>query len=288
MLTIREQINLTPRLDYSGFRIHYRFKKLMDNAPHLKSGDIQGLLEVIRGWFADQSNFEYSLLDIWMNKDVQFKLLDDLLITGLDDAFNLSYNSGVCCHLAIKCKSMINILYPWADVAIVETYKWRKGTGNHFFITLAEGGFKNSTSFVETNLNFGDPDRFATRQTVYPQGITYAIDPTRSVVTQISNDELYQEIDNLWLSIGNNFQQSTTKVDNQVGSLLVHRTAGEEFGCLSIKFDKSVSKLPLWKMSISGEDQFFDFHGPEILTFLSTYDPTAGIKLAIIQRKGFR
>jgi hypothetical protein len=70
MLTIREQINLTPRLDYSNQRIHHNFKELMDNAPVLKPGDIQGLLQVIRGWFADPSNFEYSLLDIWLNPDV--------------------------------------------------------------------------------------------------------------------------------------------------------------------------------------------------------------------------
>jgi hypothetical protein len=242
MLTIREQINLTSRLEYSNQRINHKFKKLMDSAPVIKPGDIQGLLQVIRGWFADPSNFEYSLLDIWLNPDVQFQLTKNLLITGLDEAFSLRYNSGVCCHLAIKCKSMINILYPWADVVIVEKYKWRKGTGNHFYIVLAEGGWKDSNSFIDTNLNFGDPDRFNGLKAVYPQGVTYVIDPTRSVVTQMSNDELYQEIDNVWLGIGNNFQQTTTKVDSEVGSILVHRTSGEEFGCLSLKFDQSIAK----------------------------------------------
>ncbi len=289
-ISIRDQIAQTQRLDYSHLAIHHKFKKHMDAAPVLKPYDFAGLLRVIRSWF-DDNLFKYSMLDIWLENSTKFVYAqNELRIEGTNNLFNLKYNSGVCCHLAFKCKHMIDILYPWASVIAIEKLDWRGNGGNHFFLLIPELGITEDGTYIEPNLNFGDLKRFQNSiGNLKLQGLVHCIDPTRSYIGRHLENTLYQSPIHSQLNCHINFSQKTSVMempeDDSFHYWLAHRFDNEEFGtlCFGVTKDKHHIQQPFWSIN----QKSYEFDSPLLVDKVGEYDKVAAIKIAIIQRRGF-
>jgi hypothetical protein len=289
--SIREQIARTVRINYSNLPIHHKFKKHMDIAPRLKPYDYNGLLQVIQSWFDDKI-FKYSVLDHWLEPSVQFYFSNkEVRIEGDYNAFNLKHNGGVCCHLAIKCKHIIDILYPWATVIVVEKLNWNESGGNHFFLLIPELGITQDREYIETNLNFGEPTRFDGLKGQYNlEGTVHVVDPTKSLIGKRLESKCvnYQGPIHSHLSCHIGYIQSVNVLDTTVANTshywFAHRFNSEEFGSLSFGYDNSDESIkePFWKLGQSS----YRFNSQELIDKVSELDYEAGVKLSILQRRG--
>jgi hypothetical protein len=290
--SIRTQIAQTIRIDYSNLQIHHKFKKHMDIAPILKPNDYPGLLKVIQSWFDDKI-FKYSVLDHWLEPSVQFFYSNtEIRVEGDYHAFNLKHNNGVCCHLAFKCKHMIDILYPWAQVIAIEKLDWRGNGGNHFFLLIPELGVfeKDNGVYIEPNLNFGDPKRFDMVKGQYKlQGLVHVVDPTRSIIGRHLEHPLYKVPITSKLNCRLGYIQSQNLLDNSKANTshfwYAHRFDSEEFGSLGFGYDNQDESInePFWQLGT----QSYRFNSQELIEKVYALDQEAAIKLSIIQRRGF-
>jgi hypothetical protein len=297
---VRDKISQTRRVDYSKLSIHYKLKACMDNAPHLNPYDYDGLLQVVSSWFVND-NFRYSELDRWIEGGIDFLFNSSTFrITGDKHCWDLKYNSGVCCNLALKCKVMIEILYPWANPLIAEKKGWRGQSSNHYFILLPTKGVKcqvsgsNDSNYIETNSYFVDYDDLdALPYASYRYdllGDVYIIDPTRSFIGLRNNHELYQVELLSQYFIKPDFV-FTTKTVNQLmdrtsqeyNYYYAHRFNTEEFGNLFLGYNNKIcAHGPVWNFN----QILYDFECQILVERISQIDQDAAAKIRIIQNRG--
>ena len=294
--SIRKSIAEVKRIDYSNFAIHHKLRACMDNAPILKSHDYDSLLSVINSWFIDD-NFRYSQLDRWIESGITIGFSEEsFMIKGDKHAWNLKYNSGVCCNLALKCKIMIEILYPWAQPLVAEKKSWRDGGSNHYFILLPTKGVNYGGQYIETNSYFVPYHELYELHNMCTHyqllGDVYVIDPTRSFIGLKDNHELYHVVRSYNYLIRPDLVMTKQdycinlerKGQEDYNFTYVHRFENEEFGSLTLGFNNKHYDCPVWRM---GNDQY-NFDNPHLVSHISLVDKDAAAKVQIIQNRGYR
>ncbi|MGL4759428.1 MAG: hypothetical protein ACRCXZ_08890 [Patescibacteria group bacterium] len=193
-LSVSERILLQhSRINYHELKdcpIHGLFQNLIDNAPQLKNGDYAGLIDLIRSWY-ESGVFVYSMLDILLEPHTQitFDKYTGLEIKNFRNATNLKYTTGVCFSLAIKLKSLIDIVAPWAYATCIENTNWAGGSSNHWYVALSPSGFFDQDEvFIETNCLFEDVTRYDSIKTVvYNSHELLVADVCKGVFGRMSN-----------------------------------------------------------------------------------------------------
>ncbi len=296
-LSVFEQSRLLRRLDYRNYnlKVHPVFQEIITNAPYLKVGDYTGVIDLVQSWIT-QEVFQYSLLDVLLQPEIKinYSKSKGLVINGANHAMDLKYTGGTCFAQASKVIFLLQIIYPWIDVAFASIDSW-EGEGNHCFAYLAPNGFKTTDGdFISTNNFLGDDKRNKRNFNLVTSNDFLVIDTVLGIAGPTSIHTKYKKCDSIWSSLNIRDAQwgAELSIPNPHSASYSYIYSNGDFNeCyigLGVKCEDKPKEHPIWIFKNGDISRIFSFDSVEFLEIVRNFDRAVAEKIMIIQNRGWR